>query len=125
MTVSYITGYLQGEYCSISFKGKSIGILRPVTYMNHSGMAARKVRRLIEERPVFVLPGVRSTRASENLVVQAKETDRSFEYHHHLHEGYAHGSRIAIIKASVVNLMPNRFSYTKFYTKSGISFGRW
>lgn len=96
-----MTGYLQGEYCSISFKGKSIGILRPVTYMNHSGMAARKVRQLIEKRPV---------------VVEAQETNHSFEYHH-LHEGYAHGSRIAIIEALVVILVPDRFSYTQSYTK--------
>ncbi|CAM9624361.1 unnamed protein product [Choristocarpus tenellus] len=32
----------QGEYCSISVKGKSIGILRPYTFMNNSGQAARK-----------------------------------------------------------------------------------
>lgn len=35
----------QGEYCSISLKGKSVGILRPITFMNNSGVAARKVSR--------------------------------------------------------------------------------
>ncbi|CAN0446700.1 unnamed protein product [Ascophyllum nodosum] len=33
----------QGEYCSISFRGKSVGILLPITFMNNSGMSARKV----------------------------------------------------------------------------------
>ncbi|CAM9920581.1 unnamed protein product [Pylaiella littoralis] len=33
----------QGEYCSVTVKGKSVGILRPITYMNNSGMSARKV----------------------------------------------------------------------------------
>lgn len=32
----------QGEYCSVTVKGKSVGILRPITYMNNSGMSARK-----------------------------------------------------------------------------------
>ncbi|CAM9296359.1 unnamed protein product [Ectocarpus sp. 13 AM-2016] len=33
----------QGEYCSVRVKDKSVGILRPITYMNNSGMSARKV----------------------------------------------------------------------------------
>ena len=34
----------QGEYCSVTVKGKSVGILRPITFMNNSGMSVRKVR---------------------------------------------------------------------------------
>ncbi|CAM9476163.1 unnamed protein product [Laminaria digitata] len=33
----------QGEYCSVTVKGKSVGILRPITFMNNSGMSVRKV----------------------------------------------------------------------------------
>lgn len=44
----------QGEYCSVTVKGKSVGILRPITYMNNSGMSARKVR---EEEPARLVFG--------------------------------------------------------------------
>lgn len=51
----------------------------------------------------------------EDLVGQAQETDLSFEYHN-LRKAYAHGSRITIIKAVVVFVVPDRFfTYTILY----------
>lgn len=38
-----IKSAFMGEYCSVSIKGKSVGILRPITFMNLSGQSARKV----------------------------------------------------------------------------------
>lgn len=34
---------LQGEYGSVSYQGKSIGLLRPTTFMNLSGQSVSKV----------------------------------------------------------------------------------
>lgn len=34
----------QGEYGSANYKGKSIGLLKPTTFMNNSGQSVRKVR---------------------------------------------------------------------------------
>jgi peptidyl-tRNA hydrolase len=36
--------FSQGEYGSASYKGKSVGLLKPTTYMNNSGQSVRKVR---------------------------------------------------------------------------------
>ncbi|CAM9732717.1 unnamed protein product [Discosporangium mesarthrocarpum] len=45
----------QGDYCSFHTKGKSVGILRPSTYMNNSGQAARKVLDYFKLTPSSVL----------------------------------------------------------------------
>lgn len=34
---------LQGEYGSANYRGKSVGLLRPITFMNNSGQSIRKV----------------------------------------------------------------------------------
>lgn len=42
-SLTCVVQLVQGEYGSATYKGKSVGLLKPTTYMNNSGQSLRKV----------------------------------------------------------------------------------